>query len=93
MPLGQGTLAASWTAADSSGTVLGNAKVDNVDADQFAIGYVYNLSKRTAMYATYSRIDNDDGARFTVSGRPAVPASQKSGFSSDGYEFGVRHAF
>jgi len=94
MPLGQGTIAASYVQADASGRLAaGGASVDNVDATQWAIGYVYNLSKRSALYATYSAIDNDSGGRFTVSGKPAVPASHKSGFSSDGYEFGLRHAF
>ncbi len=30
-------------------------------ADQFALGYAHNLSKRTAVYGTYAYIKNKDG--------------------------------
>jgi predicted porin len=33
-------------------------------ADQFALGYVHNLSKRTSVYGTYAYIKNKDGANL-----------------------------
>lgn len=61
-------------------------------ANQLAVGYQYDLSKRTALYANFSQLDNDAGLRLTVgAGGPGVAAI--NGFKSTGYEFGVRHTF
>jgi predicted porin len=59
------------------------------DARQFGIGYVHNLSKRTALYGTYARLMNGGQARYVVSGGLAPAAGQRS----TGWEFGVRHLF
>lgn len=58
--------------------------------DQIKATYVYNLSKRTAMYATVSRLDNKDGTRLTLGGAAGPTAP---GGKSQGAEFGVRHFF
>jgi GBP family porin len=59
------------------------------DATQMAIGYEYNVSKRTALYAQFSRIKNDNGAAYTVGN-----AGDVTGGSGDkGYAVGVRHTF
>ena len=62
---------------------------------------MYNLSKRTALYATAAYVNNKDGAGLTVGGpafytTPVVvngvaflPVAQHS----VGYDFGIRHAF
>ena len=81
---GVGELKASYQRADASG-----GGTDANDARQAAVGYVHNLSKRTALYATYSAINNDGVAAFVV-GTPPVAAAGKA---SKGYEFGLRHAF
>jgi predicted porin len=62
-------------------------------ADQIGLGYQYDLSKRTAVYANYSRVDNERGSNFTASGSGNAPPATLTGFKSTGYEFGVRHAF
>lgn len=62
---------------------------DRDDARQLGIGYVHNLSKRTALYGTYARLKNSGQARYVVSGGVA-PAG---GARSSGWEFGVRHLF
>jgi predicted porin len=81
VPLGQGELKFSY--------VHGNvAKSDN-DATKIAVGYVYNLSKRTALYSAAARIDNKGKAVFALANSPAV----LPGKSSSGYEVGVRHSF
>lgn len=61
------------------------------DASQWAIGYVHDLSKRTALYANYSQVSNDGaGTQFKVGGGENVVAA---GGGSTGYEFGIRHKF
>jgi predicted porin len=66
-------------------------------ADQFAVGYVYNLSKRTALYSSVSYLKNKNGANLTVGG-PSYAATSIDGVSltpttSVGYDLGIRHAF
>jgi predicted porin len=61
------------------------------DASQWAVGYVHNLSKRTALYTNYSQVSNDGtGVKFTV-GSGIAPTTP--GGSSTGYEMGIRHSF
>lgn len=61
------------------------------DATQVAIGYVHNLSKRTALYTNYSVVDNKGtGTKFIVGDGNAVTTA---GGNSTGYQFGVRHSF
>ena len=58
------------------------------EAYMFAIGAVYNLSKRTALYATYSAISNTNTSFTVATGGPLT-----KGNDSSGYEFGIRHSF
>ena len=53
-----------------------------------AVGYVHNLSKRTALYATYARVKNDGGATTALNG--AVTGANRH---SSGYDLGIRHSF
>jgi len=55
---------------------------------KLAIGYVHNLSKRTALYTTYARVKNNGGAAVALGG-----ATTGRNESSDGFDFGVRHSF
>ncbi len=57
-------------------------------SSKLAIGYVHNLSKRTALYATVARISNSNGASAALSG--AITAPNRA---SSGTEFGMRHIF
>lgn len=57
-------------------------------ANKFALGYVHNLSKRTALYATVARVSNKGGAAFALNG-----ATASVNGSSTGYDFGVTHRF
>ena len=56
--------------------------------NKLALGYVHNLSKRTALYATVARISNSNGAAAALAG--AITAPNRS---SSGTEFGMRHMF
>jgi predicted porin len=62
-------------------------------ADKFAIGYVHNLSKRTALYATVARVNNKNGSALTVGGPAFISNATFTPKTSTGYDFGIRHAF
>ncbi|MBT2325693.1 porin [Variovorax paradoxus] len=66
----------------------GSASRSN-DARQLGIGYVHNLSKRTALYGSYARLTNKGQGRYFVSGGVAP----LGGRASTGTEFGIRHIF
>ncbi|MBI5719646.1 MAG: porin [Burkholderiales bacterium] len=87
--LGAVDLKASFVKADMAGRV-GATVIDANDASQLGLGAVYNLSKRTALYATLARIGNEGAATFVI---PGGPAGLVGGRSSSGYEAGVRHVF
>jgi len=80
VPLAGGSLMASYihhndrTAADK-------------DANQLGIGYNYPLSKRTAIYSAYGRIQNQHGATFTVGN------ATDSGTGNKAFNLGVVHNF
>jgi predicted porin len=59
----------------------------NRDAKQWAIGYTHDLSKRTTGYVSYAKIDNKNGAAFTVGGNSEV------GSGDSAFNVGVRHSF
>ena len=64
-------------------------------AQQFSLGYGYNLSKRTQLYGTVARVSNDDRANrgLAVSSSALASPSIALGSSVTGYEFGLRHSF
>jgi len=63
---------------------LWDKNVDNADAKQAAIGYVHDLSKRTALYASYAHLTNDARASYQV---PAPGNTDKL------FNVGIRHTF
>lgn len=68
---------------------------DYAKARQVAVGYQHDVSKRTALYATWAQIKNkESGAtptgNFYLSDAPVPTAGLQK---STGYEFGIRHAF
>lgn len=88
LPLGKGELRASVVQTDLSGRV-GTTAIGANDARQIGVGYVYNLSRRSALYGTLARLDNEGAATFAVPGGGTL----RAGGSSNGLEFGVRHNF
>lgn len=88
MAFGAHEVKASVLRANVAGKV-GTANIDANDATHVGLGYVYNLSKRTALYSTVARIHNQAKANFEISGGPAVAA----GKASTGFEGGMRHSF
>lgn len=84
VPVGSGEIKVSAAHTNESGQ-----GVDADDASQFALGYLYRLSKRTSMYAFASRVRNQGAAAYDVgTGVPAV-----AGGSATGFQVGVSHDF
>lgn len=69
--------------------------VDNSDANQLTLGYNYNLSKRTKVYAFYFAVDNEAGTAGAITyggtGTAALSINPGDTFSSIG--LGIRHNF
>lgn len=86
VPVGVGEIHVAYLHRDSSG-----GGTDANDAKQFTLGYLHNLSKRTALYANAGRLTNSGAANFVQSGGPAIGAA--TGFTNTGYEVGLRHFF
>jgi predicted porin len=60
---------------------------DNANANQYAIGYTYNLSKRTNFYTAYTYVKNGDQAGVGIVDPNAV------GNSVSTFQIGMRHMF
>lgn len=82
IPVGAGNILASYIRRQDRTDAHQNA-------NQFAIGYEYSLSKRTTLYTAYSRINNDNGAGYTVGNSGDITA----GSGDHGTSVGVRHTF
>lgn len=84
VPVGLGEIKVSVARTNESGP-----GVDADDATQFALGYMYRLSKRTSIYAFGSRVRNKGAAEYNVgTGIAAV-----SGAGVTGLQLGVSHDF
>ncbi|CAN5621365.1 porin Omp38 [soil metagenome] len=90
VPIGAGTIRVSYTDGNMKGSspVIGFRSQD--DTSMFALGYIHNLSKRTALYTTAAITKNKGGASLTV---PGGPAGMSGGQDSKGIEAGIRHIF
>jgi len=90
IPVGAGEIRLSY-----SRSKLGDTGSNEPQADQWALGYVHNLSKRTALYATYAHIKNKDGSALPVQAslpQATVLPGTING-SSSGFDLGIRHSF
>jgi predicted porin len=92
VPLGQGELRGVYGHADASGTTSTGRNTNADDANLYSVEYVYNLSKRTALYTTAAWIKNKGLAGFSVLPGTAADATLAGG-KSTGYNLGVRHSF
>ncbi|ART56019.1 porin [Acidovorax carolinensis] len=82
-PVGPGLVRASYNRYENK---LNGGKAK---ADQFGLGYVYSLSKRTSVYGTYAYLKNKDGASLYTLGSGGL----KNNGSQQGVQVGVSHAF
>lgn len=88
--LGQGRIRAAYSKYDQKG---GTAAFNANDWDKIAVGYLYNLSKRTAVYTTYARVGNKGAQTKIVANNGLGGVTASPGGNASGFEFGVRHAF
>lgn len=79
--VGPGQIRASYSGYKSN-------KVGNPKSQKLALGYVYNLSKRTALYTTVAYLSNKGSGAAASTG-----ALTGVGRSSSGLDVGVRHEF
>jgi len=96
VPVGAGLIRASYSHVKydfNAPVVLFAPDVADPKANKLALGYVHNLSKRTALYATIARVSNKNGAALTVGGPAFISNAVFTPKSSTGYDFGIRHAF
>ena len=91
VPVGAGLIRASYSAVKVN-TDLDDRRADP-KANKLALGYVHNLSKRTALYATIARVSNKNELGLTVGGPSFISNSVFTPRTSTGYDFGIRHAF
>lgn len=92
--LGANEFAVSYQHAGKAGGNLLKTN-DQTDANQWTLRYGYNFSKRTQVYALYSRIDNKDKANFNFGGESGVNYGDGVGYGSNVqvYGVGLRHSF
>jgi predicted porin len=108
VPVGPGLIRAAYSRVkfrDDTGPLPQGPYAADTDAQasKLAVGYLHNLSKRTALYATIARIRIRNGQNnaavmgVTAGGTPAYLASgPNAGYaprSAVGYDFGIRHVF
>jgi predicted porin len=85
--MGAGRLMANITRQD-------DRRADASDAMQYAVGYDYNLSKRTDIYLVAALIKNENDGQYAIGA-----ASASGGFTgiggqdSKGVQIGIRHRF
>lgn len=87
-PLGLGQARMSYSKVEKTAD---NSTAGNVT--QLAVGYVYNLSKRTALYATYSHVNNTNYRNTPTAGYSVGSAVTSINGSNNGYDFGIRTTF
>ncbi len=78
VPMGPGTIRIAFSNSDN-----GTAKTD-----QLALGYVYDMSKRTSLYGTLVTVNNSGGAFAALNG-----AVTSVNGSSNGVDLGIKHSF
>ena len=89
VPMGPGLWRASYLHSNLSGTTATQVSTDPNDASQFAFGYLYKLSKRTAIYSNVVSISNKGASAIAVDKNP----TPIGGRGSLGFDLGVRHSF
>jgi predicted porin len=87
--LGAGTVRVSYLRSNLSGINAAGVNTDANDANQIAAGYLYNFSKRTALYTNVVRVSNKGASAVAVDRNPTLVAGKKS----SGIELGLRQFF
>jgi predicted porin len=89
VPFGLGLVRASYLRSNQSGRNASGLSIDADDAQQVALGYLVNLSSRTAIYSNVSHVVNKGASAVAIDRNPPLtPCSNSTGFG-----LGVRHSF
>lgn len=87
--MGKNTLKATYAKANDGD----NAATDSA-AKQWTLGVEHAMSKRTAVYALYTKMDNADGAAYGIGGNGAGGAySPAAGQDPRAISLGMKHSF
>ena len=87
-------LKAAYTRRGNSGT--GAAEIQNSGVKQFSLGYDHAMSKRTALYAVYTKVNNDAAAQMGLSDPDASSVATNSngaGADPSAFAIGMKHSF
>ncbi len=84
-PLGAGEIKAQY--------VMYDQKAIDSKAHQFALGYVHNLSKRTALYGTVAYLKNKDASNMALQAKQVSTTGPGAGENQTGVQLGIRHSF
>lgn len=93
------SLSADWriTGTTTVGVLAGRADdrtATNNDAKQFSLIATHALSRRTQLYATATRLSNENGATFSLGAAgPITRNVPLAGQDAKGFQVGVRHTF
>lgn len=94
VPVGPGQVRVSYSYTRFD---LGDVAPERPSSRKFALGYVHNLSKRTALYATGGYVKNKNSASGVASALGMTVGGSTTGLASvrtsAGYELGLSHAF
>ena len=64
----------------------------NQDADQYAVGYTYALSKRTGLYSSLAFFRNTNGGTSQI-GNASTVGNTTAAYGTKAIDFGIRHSF
>ncbi len=65
----------------------------NSGAKQWAVGYDHNLSKRTTVYALYTRLDNSTGSSYGLTSVTTGTTTGVANQDPSAWSFGMKHTF
>ena len=93
VPVGQGVFKASYTNSDANSSANTSGFYD---ANLITGQYIYNLSKRTSLYTTVSKLQNKGKGKLfiaTASTPATTSLTPSAGGGAGGFDVGVTHSF
>ena len=72
---------------------LYDQKAIDSKAHQISLGYVHNLSKRTALYGTVAYLKNKDNSNLALPTKGLTVDGPGAGENQTGVQLGIRHSF
>lgn len=72
---------------------LYDQKAIDSKAHQISLGYVHNLSKRTALYGTVAYLNNKDASNLGLVAKNLSTGGPGAGENQTGVQLGIRHSF